>query len=138
MGKTSSHIFPFSTRLITIVFENFENFEYLWDVETSMVLLLGASMFLNVVQVLLTVKQLFRNISHRSAPRLDNYEWQGVWGSTGKYLGQWAPPVFWNFTPEQVQNLEKLVKYLEKVCCHPGNSRETQITATCCGLAHAY
>ncbi|KAK4819027.1 hypothetical protein QYF61_024181 [Mycteria americana] len=38
----------------------------------------------------------------------------------GKYLGQWAPPMFWNLTPEQVQNPEKLVKYLEKVCCHPG------------------
>jgi len=24
------------------------------------------------------------------------------------------------------------------VCCHPGNSRETQITAICWGLAHAY
>ncbi|KAK4830055.1 hypothetical protein QYF61_008393 [Mycteria americana] len=56
----------------------------------------------------------------------------------GKYLGRWAPPVFWNFTPEQVQNPEKLVKYLEQVCCHPGNSRDTQITATCCSLAHAY
>ncbi|KAK4832654.1 hypothetical protein QYF61_024682 [Mycteria americana] len=56
----------------------------------------------------------------------------------GKYLGQWAPPVFWNLTPEQVQNPEKLVKYLEKVCCHPGNSRKTQITATCWGLARAY
>ena len=55
-----------------------------------------------------------------------------------KCLEQWAPPVFWNFTPEQVQNPEKLVKYLEKVCFHPGNSRETQITPTCRGLAHAY
>ncbi|KAK4810602.1 hypothetical protein QYF61_007339 [Mycteria americana] len=56
----------------------------------------------------------------------------------GKCLGRWAPPVFWNFTPEQVQNPEKLVEYLEKVCCHPANSRETQITAMCWGLAHAY
>ncbi|KAK4830953.1 hypothetical protein QYF61_014412 [Mycteria americana] len=84
------------------------------------------------------VNKQFKNIIQRSAPRLDSYEWQGVWNSMGKYLGQWAPPVFWNFTPEQVQNPEKLVKYLEKVCCHPGNSTETQITATCWGLAHAY
>ncbi|GAB0208748.1 microtubule-associated protein RP/EB family member 1-like [Grus japonensis] len=56
----------------------------------------------------------------------------------GKCLEWWAPPVFWNFTPEQVQNPEKLVEYLEKVCCHPGNSRDTQITAMCWGLAHAY
>ncbi|KAK4811020.1 hypothetical protein QYF61_015724 [Mycteria americana] len=56
----------------------------------------------------------------------------------GKCLGRWAPPVFWNFTPEQGENPEKLVEYLEKVCRHPANSRETQITATCWGLAHAY
>jgi len=47
-------------------------------------------------------------------------------------------PVCFKLTSEQVQNPEKLVKYLQKVCCHPGNSRETQITATCWGLAHAY
>ncbi|KAK4808523.1 hypothetical protein QYF61_009826 [Mycteria americana] len=56
----------------------------------------------------------------------------------GKCLSYWAPPVFWNFTPEQVQNPEKFVEYLEKVCHHPANSRETQITAMCWGLAHAY
>ncbi|KAK4825785.1 hypothetical protein QYF61_002348 [Mycteria americana] len=84
------------------------------------------------------IKQLFKNTTQRSALRLDSNEWQGVCDSMGKYLGQQAPPVFWNFTPEQVQNPEKLVEYLEKVCCHPGNSRETQITATCQGLAHAY
>lgn len=54
----------------------------------------------------------------------------------GRFLRQWAPPVFLNLTPEQLQNLEKLVKYLEKMCCHPGNSRETQITATCQGQAY--
>ncbi|KAK4807136.1 hypothetical protein QYF61_018477 [Mycteria americana] len=56
----------------------------------------------------------------------------------GKCLGRWAPPVFWNFTPEQVLNPEKLVEYLEKVCRHPANCREIQITAMCWGLAHAY
>ncbi|KAK4810942.1 hypothetical protein QYF61_013350 [Mycteria americana] len=119
-------------RLTTIAFENFE---YPLDVQTSMFLLLC---LLNVCQALFQVKQLIKNTTQRSAPRLDSYEWQGVWESMGKCLGQWAPPVFWNFTPEQVQNAEKLVEYLEKVCCHPGNSRETQITATCWGLAHAY
>ena len=56
----------------------------------------------------------------------------------GKYLGQRALPGFWNFSLEQVQDPEQLEKYLEEVCCHPGNSRETQITARCWGLAHAY
>jgi len=41
-----------------------------------------------------------------------------------------------HLTPEEVQNPDKLVKYLEKVCCHPRNSRETQITAV--GLPCAY
>ncbi|KAM9644848.1 uncharacterized protein ACIBXB_013057 [Morphnus guianensis] len=131
------HETPFFPSLVTMAFENFGKFEYPWDVETSMDLLLGTSMVLNVVQALFKVKQLFK-ITQRSAPKLDNYEWQGVWGSMGKYLEKWAPPMFWKFTPEQVQNPEELVKYLEKVCCHPGSSREIQITATCWGLAHAY
>ncbi|XP_049650076.1 microtubule-associated protein RP/EB family member 1-like [Accipiter gentilis] len=123
-----------------MVFENFEKFEYSWGVGTSTVLalLLGISILLNVVQLSFKVKQLFKKITQRCAPRLDNYEWQGVWGSMGKYLEKWAPPTFWKFTPEQVQDPEELVKYLEKVCCHPGSSREIQITATCWGLAHAY
>ncbi|KAK4832073.1 hypothetical protein QYF61_020629 [Mycteria americana] len=82
------------------------------------------------------VNKKFKNIIQRAVPRLDSYEWQGVWDSMGKCLSYWTPPVFWNFTPEQAQNPEKLVKY--KVCCHSGNSRETQIIATCWGLAHAY
>ncbi|KAK4806132.1 hypothetical protein QYF61_001055 [Mycteria americana] len=113
----------------------FENIEYPWDVQTSMFLLLC---LLSVCQALFKVKELFKNTIQRSAPRPDSYEWQGVWDRMGKYLGQWAPPMFWNSIPEQVQNPEKLVKYLEKVCCHPGNARERQITAMCWGLAHAY
>ncbi|KAK4806846.1 hypothetical protein QYF61_012567 [Mycteria americana] len=92
----------------------------------------------NTVSILSKISKQFKNIIQRSAPRLDSYEWQGVLDSTGKCLGWWAPPVFWNFTPEQVQNPEKLVEYLERVCRHPGNSKETQITAMCWGLAHAY
>ena len=103
-----------------------------------MVLLLGTSMFLNMVPVLFRVKQLFKNITQKSAPRLENYEWQSVWDSMGKCLGRWAPPVFWNFTLEQEQNPKKLVEHLEKVCSHSDNSRETQITAMCWGLACAY
>jgi len=67
---------------------------------------------------------------------MDSYKWWGMWSSMGRYLGQWAPPVFWNFTPEEVQNPEKLAEYLE-VCCRPGNSRETQIIAMCWGLIYA-
>jgi len=38
----------------------------------------------------------------RPAPGLDSCEWLGVWDSMGKYLGQWAPPVFFKLTPEQI------------------------------------
>lgn len=46
--------------------------------------------------------------------------------------------MFWNSIPEKVRYLEKSVKYLGKVYYHPGNSRETQITAGCWVLAQAY
>jgi len=60
-------------------------------------------------------------MSHRHLP----WCWiaQSGWDSMGKYLGHWALPVFWNFTPKQMQNPDKLVEYLEEVCCHPDNSR---------------
>lgn len=66
------------------------------------------------------------NITQRSTPCLDSYEWQGVWDSMGRHLRQWVPPMFWNSILEQVKILEKLVSYLEKVFCHPDKSRETQ------------
>ena len=115
--------------------KGFENFEYLWDAQANIILL---SCLLNGFWVLFRVKQVVKNMVQRPAPGLDSCEWLGVWDSTGKYLGQWAPQVFFKLTPEEVQDPDKLVKYLQKVCCHPGNSRETQITATCWGLAHAY
>jgi len=138
MGKTRGDTFPHSFTpplCFRLVVTAFENFQYPWDVQASVFLLFC---LLNGFQVLFRVKQVVKNITQRSAPGLDSYEWRGAWDSTSKYLGQWAPLVFLNLTPEQVQNTDKLVKYLEKVCCHPGNSRKTQITATCWGLAHAY
>lgn len=44
--------------------------------------------------------------------------------SVGTYLEQWAPSVFWNVIPEQLQNPEKLVKYLERVKDHCGLSHQ--------------
>jgi len=74
----------------------------------------------------------------RPVPGLDSCEWLGVCDSMGRCLELWAPPVCFKLTPEQIQNPDKLVKNLQKVCCHPGNSRETQITSMCWGLAHSY
>ena len=80
--------------LFTAVFEKLRNFKYPWNVDIYMVIfVLGASVFLHVVQVLFRVKQLFKSITRKSTPRLENYEWLGVWDSMGEYPGQWAPPV---------------------------------------------
>jgi len=133
-GDTFPHSFapPLSLRLVLTAFENFE---YLWDAQASSLLLFC---LLNGFQLLFRVKQVVKNIVQRPALGQDSCEWLGMWDSMGRCLEQWAPPVSLKLTPEQVQNLDKLVKYLQKVCCHPGNSRETQITAMCWGLAHTY
>ena len=57
--------------LFTIVFEEFRNFRYLWNTDINVVvLLLGANVFLHVVQVLFRVKQLFKSITWKPTPRL--------------------------------------------------------------------
>lgn len=61
---------------------------------------------------------MFMGCSNRHA------EWQGVWDCMGRGLEQWAAPVVWSFTSEQQQNPEKLVEYLEKICCHPDGPNE--------------
>jgi len=138
VGKTGGDTFPHSVTpplSLRLVLRAFENFEYPLDAQASTLLLFC---LLNGLQVLFRVKQVVKNILQRPAPGLDSSEWLGVWDSIGNYLGQWTHPMFFKLTPEQVQDPDSLVKYLQKVCCHPGNSRETQITATCWGLAHAY
>lgn len=59
--ETSSHCyFPFSIlillRIITVVSEKLKNLNIFWTLEASLVLLLGTSMLLNMVQILLRVK----------------------------------------------------------------------------------
>jgi len=138
VGKTRGDTFPHSFApplFFQLVLAAFENFKYPWDAQASTLLLLCLR---NGFQLLFRVKQVVKNIVQRPAPGLDSCEWLGVWDSMGRCLGQWAPPVCFKLTPEQVQNLDNLVKYMQKAYCHPGNSRETQITAMCWGLAHAY
>jgi len=60
--------FPFSSGLVKIPLEDFE---YPWDVQTIMFLLLH---LLNTFQVLFKVKQLFKNTTQRSPWRLDSCE----------------------------------------------------------------
>ncbi|GAB0202573.1 ubiquitin carboxyl-terminal hydrolase 4 [Grus japonensis] len=42
----------------------------------------------------------------------------------------------WSFTPEQLQDPDKVVEYLKGKCC--GDSKETQLTALCWTLATIY
>jgi len=138
VGKTGVDTFPHSFApplSFRLILKAFENFEYPWDAQASTLLLFC---LLNGFWVLFRVKQVVKNIVQRPAPGLDSCKWLGVWDSMGKYVGQWTSPMFFKLAPENVQDPDKLVKYLKKLCCHPGNSRETQITATCWGLAHAY
>jgi len=71
MGKTGGDTFPHSFtpppsfRLFVTAFE------YPWDVQASMLLLLC---LLNGFQVLFRVKQLVKNIAQRSTLGLDSYE----------------------------------------------------------------
>jgi len=138
VGKTEGDTFPYSVTpslSLRLVLTAFGNFEYPWDAQASTLLLFC---LLNEFWVLFRVKQVVKNIMQRPAAGLDSCEWLGVWDSMGRCLGQWAPPVCFKLTPEQVHNPDNLVKYLKKVCYHPGNFRETQITATCWGLAHTH
>lgn len=75
MGKTYSCFFtsPFSFRPGATVFENFE---HPGDVQASILLLLY---LLNVSQVMHRVtKTSFKNITQRSATRLDGHKWHGT------------------------------------------------------------
>ncbi|GAB0204778.1 hypothetical protein GRJ2_002943400 [Grus japonensis] len=42
----------------------------------------------------------------------------------------------WNFTPEQLQDFDKVIEYLKGKCC--GYSKEAQLTALCWALANIY
>jgi len=110
VGKTGGDTFPHSFTpplSLRLVVTAFENFKYPWDAQASTLLLFC---LLNGLQVLLRVKQVVKNIVQRPAQGPDSCEWLGVWDSMGKYLGQWAPPVFLKLTPEQVQDPDKLIK----------------------------
>lgn len=79
----SSFIPSLFSRLITEV-KNFKGFENpVATLETKLVFLLGASMFLQMVQAFFKVRQTIKNITQRSAQKLDSSEWVGgiVWAS---------------------------------------------------------
>ncbi|KAM9591151.1 uncharacterized protein ACIBXB_006065 isoform 1-T2 [Morphnus guianensis] len=132
-GDTSPRPFAslLSFRLITTAFENFE---YPWDAQASVLLVLC---LLNMFHVLFrATKRLFKSTTQRSAPKLDIHGWHGMWEDMGRYLENFSPPVAWKFTPEQLQNPHEVVEYLKGKCC--GYSKDVQVTALCWALASIY
>jgi len=82
MGKTRGDAFPhsFTTPVsFRLVVTAFENSDYQWDVQASMLLFFC---LLNGFQALFRVKHLVKSIVQRTALRLDSYEWLGVCGIT--------------------------------------------------------
>lgn len=61
----------------------------------------------------LRYKNLYKNTIQRSILMLDSCEWQGVWCSMGKSLGQPSAPLL-ELCPGISAESEKLLKYLEK------------------------
>ncbi|XP_049649800.1 uncharacterized protein LOC126035331 [Accipiter gentilis] len=137
MGKSGGDTSPCpftslsSFRLFTTAFDNFE---YPWDAQASVLLVLC---LLNIFQVLYrATKSLFKRTTQRSAPKLDIHGWHGMWEDMGRYLENFSPPVAWKFTPKQLQNPNEVVEYLKDKCC--GYPRDTQLTTLCWALASIY
>jgi len=109
MGKTGSNTFSsalsFSFRLLTTALENFE---YPWDVQTRLFVLLC---LLNVFLVLhlFKIEQLFKNTTQRSSLRQDSHGWRGMWENMGRYLEKISPAMVWNFTLEQLQGPNEVI-----------------------------
>jgi len=59
-----------------------------------------------------------------------------MWETTGRYLENFLLPVVWNFTPEQLQDPNKVTEHLKGKCCR--YSRKAQCTALCWALASIY
>lgn len=93
MGETGEDIFrqffSLSSSFLQVVTIAPESFEYPWDVQTSVFLLLCV---VDVFQVMFKIKQSLRNITQRSTPRWDSSEWQGAWDGMVRGLERWTPP----------------------------------------------
>lgn len=131
INKYTYILYFFSSRLVTLALEIFE---YSWDAQTNMNLLLY---LLHVLLVLSKVKQLFKNTTLRSALCQDGYGWQGVWEHLDRHLSWLSPLTVLYFTPEEVLNPKNLKECFKKVCPDPGNARGIQITTLCWGLTYA-
>ena len=98
----TSPSFPAARELVTTAPENFV---YPWDVQTNVLPLLHA---IYVFQVMFQVKQLFKNMIERSAPRQDSSAWPGcgtVWA------GAWSSGHPQGFGTSSLSNCRILRKW---------------------------
>lgn len=51
------------------------------------------------------------------APRMDSHERHGMLEGMGHFLKAFSTPVIWKFTPEQLQDPDKVTAYLQGECC---------------------
>lgn len=110
----------------------FESFEFPLYVKESLFLLLSLPGLLSAVHTMFRVtKEIFRKVILRSPPGVDSQEWHVMWQKQDCFA-----PVVWKFSPEQLQNPNKVGEYLKEKCC--GNSREVQSYAMCWALATVY
>lgn len=114
MEETRNDTFPFSSRPVT---KALENFECPLDAQTSTFLLLCLQ---NVILILFRVKQLFKNVTKRSALRQESYVWQGY--------GQVSIMVVTShgsgLHPLTSVNVKKLTECLKKVSLDPAAEPE--------------
>lgn len=81
---------------------------------------------LNVFQALFNLKQLFKDITH--------WVWEGRYGQAPRTVDTSGTLKLNPWTNAESWKTGKM----KKACHHPANSKQTQMTATCWGLAHAY
>ncbi|KAJ7418802.1 hypothetical protein BTVI_27377 [Pitangus sulphuratus] len=120
-------------------------FELPFSIMQSILVLLYLPSFLGTLYnalraVVRTVFREIRGVFSRAfqalVPAVHNQEWQGRWEKIGQLLEDYFPAVLWKFTPEQVQDPDKMAEYLREKC--RGNSREERLIALCWALASAY
>lgn len=114
-----------------------ENFLLPLDVKECMFLLLCLVCLLGVVYTTFSVrKEISRKVIQRSALTVGRFEWHRIWEKMALFGGKFSAPMVWIFTPEWLQDPNKVTEYLQGKCCD--NSIDKQLTAVCWTLAPLY
>lgn len=80
--------------------------------------------------------EISREVLQRSPPRADSHEQHRRWEKTGQLLKDYSALMVWKFTPEQLQDPDKVAEYLKRKFY--GSSREAGSYAMFWALATIY